>query len=62
MTILSSQESYQRRLDACLACDQLIFLGTTCGVCNCIVRLKAKFAELTCPLHKWTEELNVNAG
>ncbi|GGH72269.1 hypothetical protein GCM10008014_58460 [Paenibacillus silvae] len=41
-------EEYERRLAICLACPDLQY-GTTCRHCGCLVQVRAKLAESTCP-------------
>ena len=47
---------YEKRLDICFNCNYLEY-GTTCMQCGCIVQIKAKLMESTCPSPekpKWT--------
>ena len=46
------EETYNARLDACRACDQLN--GGTCMGCGCLVELRAAYAKKTCPFRRWT--------
>ncbi|MGO4532956.1 DUF6171 family protein [Paenibacillus sp. 2TAF8] len=39
---------YERRLVICSACPDLQY-GTTCRHCGCLVQVRAKLAESTCP-------------
>jgi len=39
---------YEQRLDICFNCNYLEY-GTTCLQCGCIVQIKAKLLESTCP-------------
>ncbi|MGE5608238.1 MAG: DUF6171 family protein [Bacillota bacterium] len=39
---------YERRLTICRACDQFEY-GTTCRHCGCLVQVRAKLADQTCP-------------
>lgn len=41
-------ELYDRRLEACLSCPSLQY-GSTCSHCGCIVQVRAKFRDKTCP-------------
>jgi hypothetical protein len=49
----SNDEVFRSRLDTCLACDRLIQLTKQCKMCGCIMPLKAKLKDATCPLGKW---------
>lgn len=44
----ASRELYRERLAACRSCDGFIY-GTTCRYCGCLIPLKAKVLEATCP-------------
>jgi len=39
---------YEARLRACGACPKLIG-GHTCALCGCLVRIRAKFKDKSCP-------------
>ncbi|MGQ8875749.1 DUF6171 family protein [Paenibacillus sp. TSA_86.1] len=41
-------DEYERRLAICSACPGLQY-GTTCRHCGCLVPVRAKLAESTCP-------------
>ncbi|WJH26963.1 DUF6171 family protein [Paenibacillus sp. CC-CFT742] len=41
-------EEYERRLSCCADCPGLQY-GTTCRYCGCLVQVRAKLAESTCP-------------
>ncbi|WP_223199821.1 DUF6171 family protein [Paenibacillus sp. 37] len=41
-------EEYERRLSICSACPGLQY-GTTCRHCGCLVQVRAKLSESTCP-------------
>ncbi|WP_413406618.1 DUF6171 family protein [Paenibacillus amylolyticus] len=41
-------EEYERRLSICFACPGLQY-GTTCRHCGCLVQVRAKLSESTCP-------------
>ena len=45
---LIDQETYKKRLYICFKCNYLEY-GTTCLQCGCIVQIKAKLMESTCP-------------
>lgn len=45
---LTSRNNYEKRLEACNACDQLLY-GTTCMSCGCIVKVRALNALRICP-------------
>ena len=45
---LVKEDIYETRLDACFNCNYLEY-GTTCLQCGCIVQIKAKLLESTCP-------------
>lgn len=45
---LTDREQYEKRLNACNSCEQLIY-GTTCMSCGCFVRVRALNALRICP-------------
>ncbi|THF81699.1 DUF6171 family protein [Cohnella fermenti] len=43
-----ADEVYEERLSRCYACPSLQY-GTTCAHCGCIVQVRAKLKDKTCP-------------
>jgi hypothetical protein len=43
-----TDEVYERRLARCFACPSLQY-GTTCAYCGCVVQVRAKLKDKTCP-------------
>jgi hypothetical protein len=46
----------KRRLDICNNCSNLkknSILPDQCGICKCIVKIKAMFPSQKCPANKW---------
>lgn len=43
----------KQRLDICNGCPELISLTKQCKQCGCIMPLKTKLLQATCPLSKW---------
>ena len=43
----------QHRLDICKSCPHYIGLTHQCKKCGCIMNLKVKLAEASCPVFKW---------
>lgn len=41
------------RLDICKGCDRFIKSTSQCKECGCIMKLKTKLPNASCPLHKW---------
>lgn len=41
------------RFDICKSCPELISLTSQCKQCGCIMKIKTKLQEATCPLGKW---------
>lgn len=46
------------RLDICKKCPEYIRLTHQCKKCGCIMNIKTKLIDATCPLNKWPD-LNV---
>lgn len=51
----------RERLDICYGkdgtppCDHYLPDTDQCGICQCILGIKTSFANMRCPLDKWTE-------
>lgn len=45
---LTNRDEYEKRLEACYNCEQLIY-ATTCMSCGCIVKVRALNALRICP-------------
>jgi hypothetical protein len=48
-----SEEEAEARLNTCINCDRLIQLTKQCKECGCIMAVKVKLKNATCPLNKW---------
>lgn len=48
---LVDKTEYQRRLEICNTCPQKN--NDRCGVCNCILAIKAQAKVWHCPINKW---------
>lgn len=46
---LVDESTYAARLAICRSCPELRFGGTTCRYCGCLVAVRAKLREKTCP-------------
>lgn len=47
------QEIAKERLDICNGCERFIKATTQCKECGCIMKLKTKLPNASCPLNKW---------
>jgi len=45
---LTTEEEYERRMQACRSCEAFQF-GTTCRWCGCLMEIKAKLQTSSCP-------------
>ncbi|NLE23847.1 MAG: hypothetical protein GX625_00665 [Clostridiaceae bacterium] len=43
-----NEDEYKKRIDICMSCESLLY-DTTCRYCGCIVQIKAKLQNSTCP-------------
>lgn len=43
----------RERFNICRECPELIKPINVCGQCGCLMKLKTKLADATCPLNKW---------
>jgi len=48
-----SEEEAEARLNTCINCDRLIQITKQCKECGCIMAVKVKLKNATCPLNKW---------
>jgi hypothetical protein len=48
-------EIAEKRLDICKACPKYISATHQCKECGCIMNLKTKLPNASCPLHKWEQ-------
>lgn len=46
----------EKRLEICRLCPEFISATTQCKKCGCIMKLKTKLPNASCPLDKWGQE------
>jgi hypothetical protein len=51
--ILDDAEKIKTRLDICQSCPKFVKLTSQCKECGCIMKLKTKLINASCPLNKW---------
>lgn len=49
----TDDELGEKRYEICLSCPELIDLTKQCRQCGCVMTLKTKLRNATCPLSKW---------
>ena len=47
--LVVSERVYEDRLSLCEDCPQLVY-GTTCSQCGCLVKIRARMKDKSCPL------------
>lgn len=47
------EEIHKERMAICNECPQLIKATSQCKECGCIMNLKTKLPNASCPLNKW---------
>lgn len=52
-TEYATEEQANSRYNICSWCPELISLTHQCKKCGCIMNLKTKLKNATCPLGKW---------
>lgn len=52
----ANDEEQQKRALICSECPELIEESYRCGVCNCLLKYKIKWATSECPKGKWSKE------
>jgi ribosomal protein L32 len=53
MPELLDDDSAMRRLDICRTCPELIRPEAICQACGCLMKVKVRLADATCPLGMW---------
>jgi hypothetical protein len=48
-----SKETAKERLEICYQCENFIPQISMCSLCHCIMPLKTKIADISCPIEKW---------
>ncbi len=48
------EELAQERFEICKVCPQLIKATSQCKECGCLMNLKTKLPNASCPLGKWS--------
>jgi len=46
-------DTYNKRIEICKECPELIRLTFQCKKCGCFMKEKTKLANAGCPLNKW---------
>lgn len=49
----ASEEVASARFAACVSCEHLLKTTNQCKKCGCLMHLKTKLADATCPVGKW---------
>lgn len=49
---LVREEIFDSRMKVCGECEKFLY-GSTCGVCGCVMQVRARLAEGRCPKKKW---------
>ena len=49
----TEQEQYEKRMSICESCDRFFELTKQCKECKCVMPIKARIKQATCPLNKW---------
>lgn len=49
---LADEAVYNTRFNKCLDCDKFMY-GSTCGVCGCVMQVRARLTDGKCPNKKW---------
>ncbi len=57
-TLIVSDETYVQRINICKSCDKYDAQMQRCFECGCVVPAKAKFVLDSCPLNKWTADMD----
>ena len=54
-----SKEDYAERLDTCITCEHVQKKHMRCGLCGCMLQMKASMKTATCPdkPSRWKEQI-----
>lgn len=52
-SIIASADKASKRKDVCKACEQYRRALDQCKVCGCIISIKTRLNDTSCPLGKW---------
>ena len=52
MKFLASHIEYTNKINICKTCEEYNIKLRTCGICKCIMPVKARLSGNTCPLGK----------
>jgi hypothetical protein len=50
---MTTSDKSEKRFAICKACPELISLTNQCKKCGCIMSLKTKLENASCPIGKW---------
>jgi hypothetical protein len=54
------KKEYEERLTICTECEHFKKFLNRCGICGCVMTIKARLQNMSCPKNKWNQE-NKNA-
>lgn len=49
----ASEDLAESRISICKSCPEFVNITKQCKQCGCVMPLKVKLSEATCPLNKW---------
>ncbi len=49
---LADAAEYERRFGICAECEHFLY-GSTCGVCGCVMQVRARLSDGRCPKKYW---------
>lgn len=49
------EELQKRRYEVCLSCPDRVEETDRCGICKCLLKLKTRVPEASCPASHWSE-------
>ena len=54
-----SKDDYAERLDACMGCEHVNKKSMRCGLCGCMLQMKARMKTAECPdkPSRWKEQI-----
>jgi hypothetical protein len=52
-TEFAKDELHDKRYSICQVCPEFISLTSQCKKCGCLMKMKTKLQQATCPIGKW---------
>jgi hypothetical protein len=51
--VMTDEQTYDSRMSICSTCPSFKLDVKRCAECGCFMEVKARFANVSCPINKW---------